>query len=233
MDTQAVFNQNAKGLEHHQPEFFESFWIKVTGPLKEKLLTKVAYSSNVNLPKLFLDELISEITNFYSGTDNLIMFGDYNKNLPKETGKQLLNNFLADNGLLYTNTKKTAWRNGKKFSLIDHCFISRNQFFETDIIESILENDHFTLVYQPSLKLEWKQKKTEYLMRDQRRYTWSKFKRDFALQDWSPMYKNIEANEIFHKFLAIFQNLFNSNAPLTNIEVKAKRSTKKAIKRTS
>ena len=49
-------------------------------------------------------------------------------------------------------------------------FISKNQIFETDIIESILDDDHFTIVYQLSLKLEWKQQKTEYLTRDKRRY---------------------------------------------------------------
>ena len=43
MDTQAVFNQNKKKLEHHQPEFFETIWIEVTEPLKEKLPINVAY----------------------------------------------------------------------------------------------------------------------------------------------------------------------------------------------
>ena len=86
------------------------------------------------------------MSNVYSTTDNLILFGDYNINILKKTGKQLLNNFLADNGLHYINTKKATWTNVEKFSLIDHCFISENQIFETDIIESILENDHFTIV---------------------------------------------------------------------------------------
>ena len=86
------------------------------------------------------------MSNVYSTTDNLILFGDYNINILKETGKQLLNNFLADNGLQYINTKKATWTNGEKISLIDHCFISKNQIFETDIIESILENDLFTIV---------------------------------------------------------------------------------------
>ena len=161
--------------------FFESLWIEVTEPLKEKLLINVAYCSNVNLSKFFLDEMTSEISNVYSSTDNLILLGDYNINILKEIGKQLQNNFIADNGLQYVNTKKATWTNGEKFSLIDHCFISKNQIFETDIIESILENDHFTIVYQSSLKLEWKQQKTEYLMRDKRRYTRSKFNRDIAL----------------------------------------------------
>ena len=105
--------------------FFESLWIEVTEPLKEKLLIDVAYCSNVNLSKFFLDEMTSEISNVYSGTDNLILFGDYNINILIETGKQLLNNFIADNWLQYVNTKKATWTNGEKFSLIDHCFISR------------------------------------------------------------------------------------------------------------
>ena len=110
--------------------------------------------------------MTSEISNVYSSTDNLTLFGDYNIKILKETGKQLLNNFIADNELQYMNTKKATWTNGENFSLIDHCFIPKNQIFGTDIIESILENDHFTTVYQSSLKLECKQQKAEKLMRD-------------------------------------------------------------------
>ena len=162
-------------------------------------------------------------SNAYSSTDNLILLGDYNINILKETGKHLLNNFNA--GLQYVNTKKATWTNGENFSVIDHCFISKYQNFETDIKESILEKDHFTTLYQSSLKLEWKQQKTEYLMRDKKRYTRSKFNRDIALQDWSLMYKIIGGNETVHKLIEIFQNVLNSHAPLKNVEVK-KRSTK-------
>ena len=77
------------------------------------------------------------------------------------------------------------------------------------------------------MKLEWKQQNTEYLMRDKKRYIRSKFNRDIALQDWSLMYKIIGANEIFHKFIEIFQNVLNSHAPLKNIEVKTKKENKK------
>ena len=103
--------------------------------------------------------------------------------------------------------------NREKFSLIDHCFISKNQIFETVIIESILENDHFTIVYQSSFKLEWKQRKTEYLTRDKKRYTRIKFNRDIALKEWSLMYKIIGASKISNNFLEIFQNVLNSHAP--------------------
>ena len=46
--------------------FFESLWIEVTEPLNEKLLINVAYCSNANLSKFFLDEMTSEISNVYS-----------------------------------------------------------------------------------------------------------------------------------------------------------------------
>ena len=57
--------------------------------------------------------MTSEISNVYSSTDNLILFGDCNTNILKETGKKLLNNFIADNGIQYVNTKKSnmdKWR---------------------------------------------------------------------------------------------------------------------------
>ena len=68
--------------------FFESLWIEVTEPLKEKLLINVAYCSNVNLSNFFLDEMTSEISNFYSSLDNLILFGDYNINILKKLGNK-------------------------------------------------------------------------------------------------------------------------------------------------
>ena len=85
MNTQSVFNQNEKLLEQDQPEFFESLWIEVAKPLKEKLLIKVVYCSNVNLSKFFLDKMTSEISNVYSNTVNIILFGDYNKNILRQS----------------------------------------------------------------------------------------------------------------------------------------------------
>ena len=83
----------------------------------------------------------------------------------------------------------------------------------------MLENDHFTIVNQPSLKLEWKQQKTEYLMRDKRRYTRNKFDRD------------IGANGVFHKFIEIFQNVLNTHAHLKKIEVVTKKEHKKGYQK--
>ena len=78
---------------------------------------------------------------------------------------------------------------GGNFSATGHCFISKNHILEADIIESILANDHFTILYQQSLKLECKKQNTEYLMRDKRTYTSSKFNLEIAVQDRSLIYK--------------------------------------------
>ena len=40
------------------------------------------------------------------------------------------------------------------------------------------------------------------------------------------MYKNIGGNGVLHKFFEIFQKILNRHAPLKNIEVKTKKSTK-------
>ena len=58
--------------------FFESMWIEFGKPLSEKLLINVAYCLNENLSNFFLEEMTVEISNVYSYTDNLILFGDYN-----------------------------------------------------------------------------------------------------------------------------------------------------------
>ena len=51
--------------------FLKSLWIELTEPLKEKLLINVAYCSNAILSKFFLNEMLSEVSNVYSSTDNL------------------------------------------------------------------------------------------------------------------------------------------------------------------
>ena len=95
--------------------FFESLWIESSEPLEENLLTSMRCCSNVNLSKFLFSEMISELTNVYSSTENIILFGDYNIKIFKKTGKELLSNFIADNGLQYVNTKKQRGQMEKKF----------------------------------------------------------------------------------------------------------------------
>ena len=84
--------------------------------------------------------------------NNLILLGDYNINLLGTKGRESLDFFTANNGLCYVKETEATWTNGEKYSLIDHCFISKNQIFEASALESTLGVDHFTIVYQSSLK---------------------------------------------------------------------------------
>ena len=145
-----------------------------------------------------------EISNVYSYTDNLILF-DYNMNLLGAKGRQSLDIFTANNGLCYVNETEATWTNGEKYWLIGHCFISKNRLFEANVLESTLGVDHFTIVYQSSLKIDHSDKKTQFLIRNTKKYSRSILNRDIALQDWSPLYQINEPNEMFLKFIDIFE----------------------------
>ena len=201
-------------------------WIEFGKSLTQKLLINVAYCPNVNLSNFFLDEMTVEISNVYSYTDNLILLGDYNINLLGTKSRQSLDIFTANNGLCYVNETEATWTNGEKYSLIDHCFISKNQIFEASVLEATLGVDHFTIVYQSSLKIDHSDKKRQFLIGNTKKYSRSNFNRDIALQDWSPMYQINEPNEMFLKFIEIFENILSCHAPLKLVESSTKKQQK-------
>ena len=201
-------------------------WIEIGKPLIQKLLINVAYCPNVNLSNFFLDEMTVEISNVYSYTDNLILLGDYNINLLGTKGRQSLDIFTTNNGLCYVNETEATWTNGEKYSLIDHCFIWKNQIFEASVLESTLGVDHFTIVYQSSLKIDHSDKKRQFLIRNTKKYSRSNFNRDIALKDWSPMYQINEPNEMFSKFIEIIENILSCHAPLKLVESSTKKQQK-------
>ena len=67
-----------KKFEIANTNFFESMWLEINEPLKDKCLVIISYNSSKNLSEFFLNELSSEVSNAYSLTDNLLLFGDYN-----------------------------------------------------------------------------------------------------------------------------------------------------------
>ena len=110
--------------------------------------------------------------------------------------------------------------------LIDHSFISKNQLFEASVLESTLGVDHFTIVYQSSFKIDHSDKKRQFLIRNTKKYSRSNFNRDIALQDWSPMYQINEPNEMFLKFIEMFENILRCHAPLKLVESSTKKQQK-------
>ena len=140
--------------------------------------------------------------------------------------RQSLDIFTANNELCYVNETEATWTNGEKYSLIDHCFISKNQLFEASVLESTLGVDHFTIVYQSSLKIDHSDKKRQFLIRSTKKHSRSNFNRDIALQDWSPMYQINEPNEMFLKFIEIFEIILSCHAPLKLVESSTKKQQK-------
>ena len=73
--------------------FFESLWLEIQAPFNEKLQVNVSQCCNKNLSDFFLEELTSEISDAYSITDNVILFGDYNIIFFNQKERKLLREF--------------------------------------------------------------------------------------------------------------------------------------------
>ena len=53
-------------------------WLEINEPFKDKCLVNIPYNPSKNLTNLFLNDLSAEVSNAYSLTDNILVFGDYN-----------------------------------------------------------------------------------------------------------------------------------------------------------
>ena len=67
--------------------FFESMWLENNEPLKTKCLLNISCNPIKNFANLFLNELSAEVSNAYSLTDNIFLFGDYNINQFKKRAR--------------------------------------------------------------------------------------------------------------------------------------------------
>ena len=104
-------------------------WLEINEPLKDKCLVNISYNPSKNLSDFFLNELSAEISNAYSLTDNLLLFGDYNIDQFNKKEKEILDNFTS--GLALNPNVDTPTRISKtNQSLIDNCFMTKNQIAE-------------------------------------------------------------------------------------------------------
>ena len=75
------------------PKFFETLWLKLGNPLTEKCLINISYCPHQSLGDFSLDELSAEVSNAFSATYNILIFGDYNIDILRVNGKKSLQNF--------------------------------------------------------------------------------------------------------------------------------------------
>ena len=71
------------------------------------------------------------------------------------------------------------------------------------------------------------------MIRNTKKYSRSNFNRDIALQDWSPMYQINEPNEMFPKFIDIFETILSFHAPLKLVESSTKKQQKQWLTKES
>ena len=87
---------------------------------------------------------------------------------------------------------------------------------------------HFTIVYQSSLKIDHRDKKRQFLIRNTKKYSKSNFNCDITLQEWSPLYQINEPTETFPKFIDNFENTPSCHVPLKLVE-SSKKTTKAMV----
>ena len=83
-----------------------------------------------NFSDFFLNVLSVEVSNAVSLTDNLLLFGDYNIDQFNKKIKEILDNFTSGLALNPTNVDTPNRISRTNKSLIDHCFMTKNQIVE-------------------------------------------------------------------------------------------------------
>ena len=85
----------------------------------------ISYNLSKNLSDFFLSELSAEVSNAYSLTDNLLLFGDYNIDQFNKKEKEILDNFTSGLALNPTNVDTPIRISKTNQSLINHCLMTK------------------------------------------------------------------------------------------------------------
>ena len=105
-------------------------WLEINEPLKDKCLVNISYNPSKNLSDIFLNEFSAEVSNAYSLTDNLLLFGDYNIDQFNKKEKESLDNFTSGLAINRTNMDTPTRISKTNRLLIDHCFMTKYKIEE-------------------------------------------------------------------------------------------------------
>ena len=100
-----------------------------------------------------MKELSAEVSNAYFLTDNLLLFGDYNIDQFNTKEKEIIDNFTSGLALNPRNVDTPTCIKKTNQSLIDHCFITKNQIVEWKVCLPPIEVDHNIIFYQSNLEM--------------------------------------------------------------------------------
>ena len=185
--------------------------------MTEKLLVNVSYCPNKRLGEYFLDQLSTELSGAYSVTDDVILLGDYNLNYLNKTEKSKLDIFASNSGLEIVNLRDATRCTDKTFTLIDHCFVSKDQIIAYNVTTTPFNSDHFLVIFESNLSLK-SESDNIITMRNIRLFSRFKFNRDLALAEWCRMYQSENGNNLSDSFLDIFEKIVEKHAPITSVK---------------
>ena len=118
--------------------FLNQYGSKLIEPLKDKCLVNISYNLSKNLSDFFLSD---EVSNAYSLTDNVFQFADYNIDQFNKKEKEKLDNFTSGLALNPTNVETPTRISKTNQSLINHCFMTKNQIVEWKVCLPPIEVD--------------------------------------------------------------------------------------------
>ena len=191
--------KSKKEFEIANASFFESMWLEINAPLRDKCLVNISYNPSKDLSDFFLNELSAEVSNAYSLTDNLLLFGDYNNDQFNKKEKEILDNFTSGLALKPTNVDTPTRISKTNQSLIDYCFKTKNQIVEWKVCLPPIEFDHNIIFYQSNLEMIGRNEDTDFFRRNIKFFSGEKFSRDLDFADWRPMYQEENCDEMFYK----------------------------------
>ena len=145
----------------------------------------------------------------YSVTDNVILLGDYNLNYLNKTEKSNLDVFASNSGLEIVNLRDAIRGTDENFTLIDHCFVSKDQIIAYNVTTTPFNSDHFLVIFESNLPLK-SESDNIITMRSFRFFSRSKINRDLALAEWFRMYQCENGNDMFDSFIDILRKLLKN-----------------------
>ena len=201
-------------------------WLEINEPLKDKCLVNISYNPSNKLSDFFLNELSAEVSNSYSLTDNLLLFGDYSIDQFNKKEKEILDNFTSGLALNPTNVDTPTRISKTNQSLINHCFMTKNQIVGWKVCLPPIEVDHNIIFYQSNLEMIGKNEDTYLFRRNVKFFSGENFNRDLVFADWRPMYQEANCDEMFTKFNEIFQSILDQHAPIRICDSSIKQNKK-------
>lgn len=191
----------------------EYLFVEVNSQSHPKILIAVVYRP----PKAgYLSEFIEECTRLHSSYNNLIIMGDFNIDLIRDShDKQFLLQFIDINDYFlipFDPTHHTA----NSETIIDHCILDRQEKLidHGQIHAPISWHDCIWLQYDAHADCIFTK---EILSRNFRSFNSESFLSELGSTDWHPFYSSHTVDDMLEFLTTTVTNMFDKHAPLRKI----------------